>query len=162
MEGEKKQQFPQDFYGSLLFVLFRMLYIFLTVCQLLLYFLLAEKRKMEPNNRSNFRRENETYMTAMLRPLNSFYLLVWSQVPAQFSNSVRNYGCSITRGAPLHGESQSKWRMKGVIKQPCQSHLKKPEENFYWIPSYVPIIAFHTKLIFNVFKKCIRQLRWRA
>lgn len=110
-------------------------------------------KKMEPNNKSNFRRENETYVTAMLRPLNPFYLLVRRLGPARCSISGRNCGVQpYQRCPPFMGRGRINGGTKNVLKQPHQSHLKKPEGNFCWIPHHVPV-TFHPKFIFLFFQE---------
>lgn len=111
-------------------------------------------KKMEPNNKSNFHGENETYVTAMLRPLNPFYSLVRSLVPARFSISGRNCGVQHNqRYLPFMGRGRRNGGLKKVLKQPRQSHLKKPEKNFCWINSSSCTRYISSKIHFLFFQE---------
>lgn len=80
---KKNSSFSWDFYSSLLFVLFRLSYIFFNSLSASSLFSVCWK-KWNQIMKGTFGQENETYTKAMLRPLNPSCLLVWSHTTIVF------------------------------------------------------------------------------
>lgn len=124
----------------------------LTVCQLLLYFLLAEKKWNQIIKVTFVVKMKHTWQPCWGPWIHSIcWYGDWDQHGVPAAGEI--VGCSLISGAPpFMGRGRINGGTKNVLKQPHQSHLKKPEGNFCWIPHHVPV-TFHPKFIFLFFQE---------
>lgn len=103
LKGKKPSNFPKIFMVHFYLCCLECCIFFNSLSASSLFPVSWKKKKKKRNQimKVTFSHENESHMKTMLRPLNPFCLLVWSQLAQSFSNNIRNCDCSTVRIAIL-------------------------------------------------------------